>query len=160
MGWVNDMDRLIYTALSGANPTLGQQATVSQNLANTHTHGFRASINTFRAVPLVGDGLATRVFVTDSNAGIDFTSGTMEPTGRDLDVAIDGKGWLTVQAPDGKESYTRNGSFQITSTGILQTRGGLNVIGDAGLITIPPNTDVSIAKDGTISTVSTGSIWI
>lgn len=151
------MDRLIYTAMSGANQVLGQQATVSQNLANTHTPGFRAAINSFRAVPLVGDGLPTRVFVADSNAGIDFTTGSMEPTGRNLDVAIDGKGWIAVQGPDGKESYTRNGSFQITPNGVLQTRSGLNVVGDAGLITIPPNTEVTIAKDGTISTVPSGT---
>ena len=151
------MDRLIYTAMTGANQALEQQATVSQNLANTHTPGFRAAIDTFRAVPLVGEGLPTRTFVVDSSAGTDFSSGSMEPTGRSLDVAIDGKGWLAVQAPDGKESYTRNGSFQITSNGVLQTRSGLNVVGDSGLITIPPNTEVTIAKDGTISTVPTGS---
>jgi flagellar basal-body rod protein FlgF len=81
----------------------------------------------------------------------------MQPTGRDLDIAIDGKGWIAVQAPDGKESYTRNGSFQITSTGVLQTRSGLNVLGDNGPITLPPNTEVTIAKDGTISTVPTGT---
>jgi flagellar basal-body rod protein FlgF len=151
------MDRLIYTAMTGANQALQQQATVSQNLANTHTPGFRAAIDTFRAVPLVGDGLPTRTFVVDSSAGADFSAGSMEPTGRNLDVAIDGKGWLAVQAPDGKEAYTRNGSFQITSGGVLQTRSGLNVVGDSGPITIPPNTEVTIAKDGTISTVPTGT---
>jgi flagellar basal-body rod protein FlgF len=81
----------------------------------------------------------------------------MEPTGRNLDIAIDGKGWIAVTAADGKESYTRNGSFQITSNGILQTRSGLNIVGDAGPITVPPNTEITIAKDGTISTVPTGT---
>ena len=151
------MDRLIYTSMTGATHILQQQATVSQNLANNHTPGFRAAIDTFRAVPLVGDGLPTRVFVVDSTAGADFSAGPMEPTGRSLDVAIDGKGWLAVQAADGKEAYTRNGSFQITANGILQTRSGQNVIGDAGPITIPPNTEITIAKDGTISTVPTGT---
>ena len=101
--------------------------------------------------------MPTRVFVVDSTAGADFSAGPMEPTGRSLDVAIDGKGWLAVQAADGKEAYTRNGSFQITANGILQTRSGQNVIGDAGPITIPPNTEITIAKDGTISTVPTGT---
>jgi flagellar basal-body rod protein FlgF len=151
------MDRLIYTAMSGASHVLQQQAAVSENLANNHTPGFRAAINTFRAVPLVGDGLPTRVFVVDSTAGADFSAGAMEPTGRNLDVAIDGKGWIAVQGPDGKESYTRNGSFEITANGVLQTRSGLNVVGDAGPITIPPNTEITIAKDGTISTVPTGT---
>lgn len=151
------MDRLIYTAMTGASHILQQQAAVSENLANNNTPGFRAAINTFRAVPLVGEGLPTRVFVVDSTAGADFTPGSMQPTGRDLDVAIDGKGWIAVQTPDGKEAYTRNGSFQVTSNGILQTRSGLNVMGDSGTITVPPNTEVTIAKDGTISTVPTGA---
>lgn len=151
------MDRLIYTAMTGASHILQQQAAVSENLSNNHTPGFRAAINTFRAVPLVGEGLPTRTFVVDSTAGADFTPGSMEPTGRDLDVAIDGKGWIAVQGPDGKEAYTRNGSFQTTSNGILQTRSGLNVLGDGGTITLPPNTEVTIAKDGTITTVPTGT---
>ncbi len=151
------MDRLIYTAMTGASHVLQQQAAVSENLANNHTPGFRAQINTFRAVPLVGEGLPTRVFVVDSTAGADFSAGAMEPTGRNQDVAIDGKGWIAVQGPDGKESYTRNGSFQVTANGLLQTRSGLNVLGDAGPITLPPNTEITIAKDGTISTVPTGT---
>jgi flagellar basal-body rod protein FlgF len=151
------MDRLIYTAMTGASHILQQQAAVSENLANTNTPGFRAAINTFRAVPLEGEGLPTRISVVDSVVGADFTPGSMEPTGRDLDVAIDGKGWIAVQGPDGKEAYTRNGSFQITTNGILQTRSGLNVMGDGGPITLPPNTEVTIAKDGTISTVPTGA---
>ena len=48
-------------------------------------------------------------------------------------------------------------SIQITANGILQTRNGQNVVGDAGTITIPPNTEITIAKDGTISTVPTGT---
>jgi len=151
------MDKLIYTAMTGASHILQQQAAVSENLANTNTPGFRAAINTFRAVPVEGDGLPTRVLVVDSVAGANFTPGTMEPTGRDLDVAVNGKGWIAVQGPDGKEAYTRNGSFQITSNGILQTRSGLNVLGDAGPITLPPNAVVNIAKDGTISTVPAGT---
>lgn len=147
------MDRLIYTAMTGASHTLQQQASVSQNLSNTNTPGFRATIDTFRSVPLVGEGLATRAFVVDSTSGTDFTPGVMQTTGRALDVAIDGKGWLTVQDANGNEAYTRNGSFQVLPNGILQTHSGLNVMGDAGPITIPPDTQVSIAKDGTISTV-------
>lgn len=151
------MDRLIYTAATGASHILQQQAAVSENLANANTPGFRAAINTFRAVPLVGDGLPTRIFVVDSTAGADFTPGTMEPTGRELDIALDGPGWIAIQSEDGQESYTRNGSFIMSANGVLQTRGGLNVIGDNGPITLPPNTEVTIAKDGTISTVPNGN---
>ncbi|MEI7455524.1 MAG: flagellar basal-body rod protein FlgF [Nitrosomonadales bacterium] len=151
------MDKLIYTAMTGASHVLQQQASVSENLANTNTPGFRATLNTFRAVPLVGEGLPTRTFVVDSTAGFDFTPAAFQPTGRSLDVAVNGTGWLAVQGPDGKEAYTRNGSFQISSSGVLQTRNGLNVLSDTGPITIPPGTQLTFAKDGTISTVPEGN---
>jgi len=151
------MDRLIYTAMTGATHTLQQQASVSQNLANISTPGYRASIDTFRSVPLVGTGLATRTFVVDSTSGTDFTPGVMQPTGRALDVAIDGKGWIAVQDENGNEAYTRNGSIQVLPTGVLQTRNGMTVMGDSGPITIPPDTSVTVAKDGTISTVPNGT---
>ncbi|MDO8925595.1 MAG: flagellar basal-body rod protein FlgF [Sideroxyarcus sp.] len=151
------MDRLIYTAMTGASHILQQQASVSQNLANVNTPGFRATIDTFRAVPLQGEGLPTRTFVVDSTSGTDFRPGVMQMTGRALDVAVDGKGWIAVEDASGKEAYTRNGSLQILPSGILQTRDGLNVVGDSGPITIPPDTEVTIAKDGTISTVPSTS---
>ncbi|MGB8517997.1 MAG: flagellar basal-body rod protein FlgF [Gallionella sp.] len=152
------MDRLIYTAMTGASQVLQQQAAVTENLANASTTGFRAELDTFRAVPLVGEGLATRTFVVDASVGSDFTPAGLQQTGRALDVGIQGKGWIAVQTPDGKEAYTRNGSLQVTSNGVLQTRGGLNIAGASGPITIPPNTEVTIAKDGTISTVPSGSM--
>lgn len=151
------MDRLIYTAMTGASHVLQQQAAVSENLANANTTGFRASLNTFRAVPLVGEGLPTRTFVVDSTAGSDFTPAVIQQTGRPLDVALQGAGWIAVQGTDGKEAYTRNGSFQVAANGVLQIHSGLNVLGDAGPITIPPDTEVTFAKDGTISTVPSGS---
>lgn len=148
------MDKLIYTAMTGASHTLQQQAAVSENLANANTPGFRAAINAFRAVPLVGEGLPTRTFVVDSTAGADFSEGVMEQTGHSLDVAVNGQGWIAVESADGKEAYTRNGSLQVSQNGLLQTRSGLNVQGDAGPITVPPDTQITIAQDGTVSTVS------
>jgi len=151
------MDKLIYTAMTGAAQVLNQQAVVTENLANVNTPGFRAALSTFRAVPLVGEGLPTRIFVVDSTPGADFAPGIMQQTGRVLDVALPGAGWLVVQGADGQEAYTRNGSLQVTPSGVLQTRTGLNVMGDGGPITIPPDTEVTIAKDGSISTVPSGT---
>lgn len=151
------MDRLIYTAMTGASQVLQQQAAVTENLANANTTGFRAELDSFRAVPLVGEGLATRTFVVDASVGSDFTAANLQPTGRPLDVAVQGKGWLAVQGADGKEAYTRNGSLQLSPNGVLQSRSGLNVMGDGGPITLPPDTEVTIAKDGTISTVPSGN---
>lgn len=147
------MDRLIYTSMTGASHVLKQQAAVSQNLSNATTPGFRAALHSFRAVPLQGEGLPTRTFVVDSTAGADFSQGPLQHTGRELDVALQGDGWIAVQGLDGKEAYTRNGSFRIDAAGVLQTRSGLNVVNDGGLITIPADTEVTFANDGTISTV-------
>ena len=151
------MDRMIYTAMSGAKQTLGQQATVAHNLANLTTGGFRAETSVFRAVPLVGAGAATRTFVVDSTPGANFTPGAIQSTGRDLDIAVQGKGWIAVQAPDGSEAYTRAGSLQMSENGVLQTRAGHAVFGDGGPISIPNDTQVTIAGDGTVSTVPTGN---
>ena len=147
------MDRLIYTAMTGAAHTLNQKATVSHNLANASTTGYRAETNAFRAVPIYGDGLPTRAFVVDSTTGADFTPGPIQQTDRNLDVAIRGSGWIAVRLPNGEEAYTRHGSLQIGPNGILQTHNGLNVVGDSGVITIPQDNRITIAKDGTVSAV-------
>ncbi len=148
------MDKLIYTAMTGAKHILEQQATTAHNLANATTTGFKAQIDSFRAVPVLGDGLPTRAFVVDATVGTDFKAGAIQHTGRELDVAVQGEGWLTVLRPDGSEGYTRSGSLQVNEVGQLKTTSGFDVMGDGGPITIPPNVAVSIGKDGTISTVS------
>ena len=151
------MDRLIYTAMTGAKQILEQQATASHNLANVSTSGFRAQLDTFRAVPVVGPGLPTRAFVVDSTVGADFRAGTIQQTGRVLDLAIQGDGWLAVEKADGSEGYTRAGSLKINENGVLQTENGLNVLSDTGPITIPPDVRLTVASDGTISQVDSGA---
>jgi flagellar basal-body rod protein FlgF len=152
------MDRLIYTAASGAKHILEQQATTSNNLANLNTTGFRAQLDTFRAVPVQSEGLPTRAFVVDNTVGADFTAGPLQVTGRDLDVAVKGRGWIAVQMADGTEAYTRNGALQLNQNGILQTTNGQTIAGEGGPITIPPDVTVSVGSDGTISTLSTTTV--
>ena len=147
------MDRLIYTAMSGAKHAFLQQAGVAQNLANVSTTGYRAMEHKFRAVPVQGEGVPTRAFVVDASVANVFDAGVMTPTGRPLDVAVQGAGWIAVETPDGSEAYTRAGNLQINATGQLQTAAGLNVQGDGGPIAIPPDNRISIAPDGTISVV-------
>jgi flagellar basal-body rod protein FlgF len=149
------MDRMIYVAMTGAKHILGQQAAVAHNLANASTNGYRAAASAFRAVPVRGEGLPTRTFVVDTTPGANFAPGALQSTGRELDVAVQGAGWIAVQSASGGEAYTRNGSLQISPNGMLQTRAGLNVLGDGGPISIPPDSSVSIARDGTVSVVST-----
>jgi flagellar basal-body rod protein FlgF len=151
------MDRLIYTAMTGAKHVMEQQSTTANNLANATTTGFRAQIDAFRAVPVIGPGLPTRAFVVDSTVGADFAQGPLMESGRALDVAIQGKGWIALDMPDGSEAYTRSGSLKVNENGVLQTQSGINIVGDGGPITIPPDVNVTIAKDGTVSSVNAGS---
>jgi flagellar basal-body rod protein FlgF len=147
------MDRLIYIAMTGAKHMLERQSIVSHNMANASTSGYRAAVSAFRALPVVGPGAPTRTFVVDSTPATDFRPGPIVETGRELDVAVRGAGWIAVQGRDGKEAYTRAGDFQLTSSGLLQARGGLNVIGEGGPITIPPTSKVTIGGDGTVSVI-------
>lgn len=151
------MDRMIYLSMSGAKQTLGRQAEVAHNLANVNTNGFRAETMAFRAVPVVGEGAATRAFVMDTTVGADFTPGAIQHTGRDLDIAVQGKGWIAVQASDGSEAYTRAGSLKLDANGMLQTRSGNAVLGDGGPISVSAGTIITIASDGTVSTVQAGT---
>ena len=151
------MDRVIYVAMTGAREVTRQQAAVSHNLANISTHGFKQELNVFRALPVVGEGAKTRAFVLETTPRTDYTSGTIQQTGRALDVALRGSGWIAVQDAAGQEAYTRMGHLQINQNGVLQTTNGLNVLGDAGPLAVPPDQDVLIAKDGTVSTVPIGT---
>jgi len=150
------MDRLIYIAMSGAEHAFNRQAVTAHNLANASTTGYRAEVSAFRALPVFGEGHPTRAFVVDSTVGSNFRPGAIHQTGRDLDVAIQGRGWIAVRAPDGTEAYTRNGSLKISPNGLLQTRDGMNVVGGAGPIAVPPDAAITIAHDGTISTIPAG----
>jgi flagellar basal-body rod protein FlgF len=151
------MDRLIYTAMSGVKHILEQQATNSHNLANASTTGFRAQLDAFRAVPVQGEGLPTRAFVVDATVGNDLTPAAIQQTGRPLDVAVQGAGWFAIEGPDGGEAYTRNGAFKLSENGVLQTQSGLNVLGDGGPISVPPDVMLAVAKDGTVSAISTAT---
>lgn len=147
------MDELIYTAMTSGKHTMAQLATITHNLANIGTDGFKAQMDTFRAVSKVGTDLPVQTFVVNSTVGADFSPGVTRKTGRDLDVAVQGSGWLVVTGADGKEAYTRSGSLKTNENGLLQTQNGFNVVGTAGYITIPPDETVTISRDGTISSI-------
>ncbi|MES2077632.1 MAG: flagellar basal-body rod protein FlgF [Pseudomonadota bacterium] len=149
------MDRLVYTAMTGARHILEQQASTANNLANATTTGFRAQLDSFRAVPVVAEGLPTRTFVVDSTVGADLRAGPIQTTGRNLDVALRGEGWIAVQSADGSEAYTRNGSLRVNQNGLLETTSGQTLQGDGGPIAIPPESNVTIGGDGTVSVIST-----
>ena len=151
------MDRLIYTAMSGANAAAHRQAVLSNNLANASTNGFRAELSTYRAVPLRGDGASTRVFALEATSGHLDTPGPAQRTGRNLDAMATGNAWFAVQALDGTEAYTRNGSLEIAADGSLQTSTGLAILSDGGApITVPARAELAIGGDGTLSATVAG----
>ena len=145
------MDRMIYLGMAGAKTNMQRQDVLSHNLANVSTTGFRAELQAVRAVPVRGDGASTRVYALETTVGYDDASGPINFTGRNLDVAMQGKAWMGVQGLDGTEAYTRFGSLAVNPEGTLVTQNGLTVLGDGGPITLPANTEPSIAPDGTIS---------
>jgi flagellar basal-body rod protein FlgF len=147
------MDRLIYTAMTGAKHVFTQQAGVANNLANASTIGFKAQEHRFRAVPVQGEGMPTRAFVVDASVKDVMEQGPLMYTGRNLDVAVEGRGWIAVQLADGSEAYTRAGSLDVNANGLLQTKGGQTVLGDGGPINIPPDNSIEIAPDGTVSVI-------
>jgi flagellar basal-body rod protein FlgF len=150
------MDRLLYVAMTGAKQLMQAQALVSHNLANVSTTGFRADLARFEARPVEGPGYQSRVNTVATGLGFDRTQGTLMQTGEVLDVAIDGDGWIAVQARDGTEAYSRGGSLKINSLGLLETERGELVLGDNGPVAVPPYTQIAMGADGTVSIVPQG----
>jgi flagellar basal-body rod protein FlgF len=146
------MDRMIYTAMTGANAAQHRQQVLSNNLANVSTPGFRAELSTFRAVPVRGDGSSTRVFALEATAGHSDLPGAIASTGRNLDVAARGNAYFAVQGLDGTEAYTRAGALEVNPDGTLVSAQGLPMLGDGGPLVIPEGARVDIASDGTVST--------
>jgi flagellar basal-body rod protein FlgF len=150
------MDKMLYVAMTGAKQVLQAQGINNHNIANASTTGFRADLHGFASFPIYGDGYPTRVNAVTQSVGFDEASGTIADTGRELDVAVMGSGWIAVQAADGKEAYTRMGNLRLTPTGMLETATGAPVLGDAGPVSLPPSTQIEIGGDGTISVVPQG----
>ena len=151
------MDRGLYVAMTGAKQIMQAQAVNNHNIANISTIGFRADAVSFDSEPIYGPGYATRVNAVAGDAGTDFSAGTMENTGRDLDIAVNGKGFIAVKGTDGKEAYTRAGDLRVSPTGAVTTASGLAVLTESGPLIIPPSTTVTIGGDGTVSVVPQGS---
>jgi flagellar basal-body rod protein FlgF len=145
------MDRMLYVAMSGAKETALAQARNTQNLANASTTGFKASLDAFSSRHVTGPVHETRTYAVAEDMRVDLSPGPLQATGRDLDVAVQGEGWIAVQAPDGGEAYTRAGDLRVDSVGLLTTGTGLPVLGDGGPIAVPPFETLEIGSDGTIS---------
>lgn len=146
------MDKLLYIAASGAKQDLIATGVRANNLANAQTNGFRAQLEQARAMPAFGEGLPTRVFSMTESPANNYESGPIMSTGRDLDVAVQGDGWFSVQTPEGEEAFTRAGGFTTGADGSLLDPKGNLVMGSNGPIFLPvPLNNLTIGMDGTIS---------
>ncbi len=165
------MDKSLYIAMSGAKQTLLAQTANANNLANAQTSGFKSDLEQFRSMPVYGPGYPTRVYAMAERPGTDLSPGAIQQTGRDLDVAVEGDGWLAVQGADGKEAYTRAGDLRITPEGLLQTGTGLQVLGQDGpspslrhknwrLVKTAPSVWCRWVPMPAIPPSSTGSSWL
>lgn len=145
------MDRLIFTAMSGASRSLSQQQIHANNLANVNTQGFRSDLDNAISQQVNGEGYASRYMALPTQGGVDMTPGAVRETGRNLDIAIKGDGLIAL-ASGNREVYTRNGQIDVSPEGDLSING-LPVEGDNGPIVLPPFSSVSIGEDGVITIV-------
>lgn len=146
------MDKVLYLASSAGKEIMFAQTLNANNLANANTTGFKEDLAYAKSLPVYGPGHDSRVYAITEGKGSDVTTGSLMTTGRDLDVAISGKGWIAVQGQDGNEGYTRAGDLRLTAAGMLTTAAGHPVIGNSGgPITIPPYEKLDIGADGTIT---------
>jgi flagellar basal-body rod protein FlgF/flagellar basal-body rod protein FlgG len=150
-----------YAACTGLVSRTEALDTIANNLANTSTTGFRASHNIFSSLLATADNSSLSALNQDANdygvlsgTRLDTSQGALVPTGNDLDIAMEGPGYFSVQTALGPV-YTRGGNFRVSPQGQLTTAAGDAVLGDNGPITIV-GTPVSISPDGTIS--SNGAI--
>lgn len=151
------MDKALYIAMTGAKNNMMAQVNHSNNLANVNTSGFKADLAQARSMPVYyGEGLPTRSFAMVESPATDFASGPIVETGRELDIAIEGDGFIAVQGADGLEAFTRAGSLYVDSVGMLRTGNGLPVLGNGGPVALPAAEKIEVAIDGTITIVPLG----
>ncbi len=150
------MDKALYIGMSGAKQNMLAQRAHANNLANVSTDGFKKDFAQARSMPVFGEHYPTRAYAMTERPGTDLSAGSLIETGRKLDVAVEGEGWLAIQNALGEEVFTRTGSFQIDVNGLLRLSSGELVLGNGGPVALPPFENVDIGADGTLSIVPVG----
>lgn len=149
------MERLIHTAVSGAELAQTALRITANNLANVNTVGFKADMEQAKSLQITGEGYRTRFQAQLMPVATDLQAGAMMETGRDLDVAVSDKGFIVVQDANGNEAYTRSGELQVGANGQL-TVNGFAVMGGAAAIQLPEFGDIDISPDGTLNLLPVG----
>ncbi|MGE3957530.1 MAG: flagellar hook-basal body protein [Vicinamibacterales bacterium] len=139
-----------YIALSGMRTRLDQLDRLAADIANVGTAGYKAekAADAEAGRPQFTNVLESAIDVTRGDRRLDVSPGTLAPTGRDLDMAIDGNGFFVIETPAGLR-YTRNGHFSRNTDGQLTTEDGSLVQGTSGPIQIGRG-EVSVDPDGTV----------
>lgn len=150
------MDKALYIGMSGAKQNMLSQRAHANNLANVSTTGFKKDFAQARSMPVFGEHHPTRAYAMAERPGTDLSAGSLMQTGRKMDVAIEGEGWLAIQNNLGEEAFTRSGSLQIDVNGLVRLASGEMVLGNGGPVALPPFDNVQIGADGTISIVPVG----
>lgn len=150
------MDKGLYISMTGAREALLSQDTHANNLANVSTTGFKSDYQQYRSMQVFGNHFPSRVYAQTERPGTNLQSGTYVTTGRNLDVAVQGQGWISVIDAEGKEAYTRAGDLERNLSGTLVTGTGLAVKGNNGPITMPEYENLEIGVDGNISVRALG----
>ncbi|WP_334042222.1 flagellar basal body rod protein FlgF [Burkholderia ambifaria] len=148
------MDNFLYTAMTGAEHSLRALNVRANNLANAQTSGFRADLASVTSEAARGYGYDSRYHATLTSTHVNHEPGKISETGRTLDVAIDGAGYLAVETAQGV-AYTRAGALTLDGDGVL-TLNGNAVLGEGGPIVLPEHDALTIGADGTISVVTAG----
>jgi len=139
-----------YTALSGLRARIEQLDRLASDIANAGTAGYKAERTTSVAAerPTFAAALQTAIDVAPGPGRADLRPGPLQPTGRDLDFAIDGRGFFVIETPAGLR-YTRNGQFTRRADGTLTTLDDLPVLGENGPLRLGPGA-VTLDADGTL----------
>lgn len=140
----------IFLGMRSRQNTLEAQA---NNIANASTSGFKAERLAYTSVEAAAKGTGDKqrlVSGVTTSSGVDFTEGSRQQTGRDLDIAIDGDAFLQIQTARGVR-YTRAGNLTLNASGQLVTKNGDLVAGSNGPITVPRDGKIAIEPNGDLS---------
>ncbi len=156
------MDKALYIAMGGAKEMMLAQRAHANNLANVNTTAFKHDFAQARSMQVMSEDphYASRAYVMTERPATNFEQGPMIQTGNALDVAVNGEGWIAVQAPSGEEAYTRAGNLHVDVNGQVRTGAGLPVLGGGGPLVVPPTTTVEIGNDGTVSVLAEGAVGL
>ena len=150
------MQSVLQIAAEAARQAQLAQSVVSHNLANASTTAFKADLYQAESAYLKGGLNESSATTTQREMGVDFSPGNVQFTGRDLDVAITGQGWMMVLADDGTQALSRRGDLRVDVNGQLIDGQGRALMGEGGPVALPPFSQMTIASDGTISIVPLG----